>query len=74
LINEFKDTIHTDLGPPEILALARLGARIDVKNMVIRTVPSYNYTTSQGAAIQMIDTSRVRAVMADVFEPIPDGD
>jgi LCP family protein required for cell wall assembly len=68
LMVEMKDTVQTDMKPAEILALARLAATIDTRDMVVRTVPSYSFTTSQGAAIQLIDTAGLRRVLDEVFQ------
>jgi LCP family protein required for cell wall assembly len=68
LMVEMKDTVQTDMKPAEILALARLAASIETRDMVIRTVPSHSFTTSQGAAIQLIDTAALRRVVDEVFQ------
>ncbi|MFN8534001.1 MAG: LCP family protein [Dehalococcoidia bacterium] len=67
LMVDMKDTVQTDMKPAEILALARLAASIDTKDMVIRTVPSSNFITSQGASIQLIDRGALQRVMDEVF-------
>ncbi|GIW12045.1 MAG: hypothetical protein KatS3mg061_3102 [Dehalococcoidia bacterium] len=67
LIGELRDTIQTDMTPAQILALARLAAAVDPNQVVVRTVPTVSFTTSQGAAIQLIDSARLRTVLAEVF-------
>lgn len=67
LLSEMKDTVQTDMKPTEILALARLAATIETRDLVIRTVPTSSFTTSQGAAVQLIDTAGLRRVLDEVF-------
>jgi LCP family protein required for cell wall assembly len=66
LISEFRETVHTDMAPVEILGLARLAKEIDARNITARTIPA-TPAVRGGADILEIDKRALAKVTREVL-------
>jgi len=68
------DAVQTDLGLPEILALARLGVEVktsDIHGVIIDQTLTQAATSPEGYAILLPEREKIRAAIANLFHAPP---
>jgi LCP family protein required for cell wall assembly len=74
LLAEFQDVFQTDLSVPQIIALARLGTKIDASSITLRTVPGIGFVTADGADVLQPDYKGIARAVREITTVLPSGD